>query len=67
MFKADDLQVSFENVNGYNGQPCIIHFAGKINSKVAGLLAGAEWANLSELETLDDSRTLFSYFKNKSI
>ena len=67
IFKADDLQVSFENVNGYNGQPCIIHFAGKINSKVAGLLAGAEWANLSELETLDDSRTLFSYFKNKSI
>lgn len=67
MFKADDLEVSFENVNGYNGQPCIIHFAGKINSKVAGLLAGAEWANLSELESLDDDRTLFSYFKNKSI
>ena len=56
--KTNSLKIFFQNVNESNGQPCSISFNGHLTNKVAGLIAGAEWADLSILESLDDVKSL---------
>jgi len=58
--KIDGATIVFQNVNDHNGQPCGITVKGKPKGISAGLIAGAEWADASELEDLNDDKSLLN-------
>ena len=59
--KIDGATIVFQNVNDWNGQPCGITVQGKPKGAFAGLIAGAEWADASELTDLKDDKSLLEW------